>query len=108
MSKRYAIYIVPYHEDLFLQASRWLGWDCVAVEALLPPSEEEVANPTGLDIGIERGFEVRGTWLHWQVRGSRAAKLRALSPTKVSFGQVVVNSEPLILGVLLRLAPTFL
>jgi hypothetical protein len=41
-------------------------------------------------------------------RGSRAAKLGALSPAKVSFGQLVVNSEPLILGVLLRLAPTFM
>jgi hypothetical protein len=108
MSTRYAIYIVPYHEDLFLQASRWLGWDCVAVGALLPPSEEEVANPTGLDIGIERGFEVRGTWLHGQVRGSRAAKLRALSPTKVSFGQLIVNSKPLILGLLLRFASTIM
>lgn len=77
MSTRYAIYIVPYHEDLFLQASRWLGWDCVAVEALPPPSEEEAANPTGLDIGIERGFEARGTWLHGQVRGSRTARLKS-------------------------------
>ena len=50
-SPRYAIYAVPDHESLFQRASRWLGWDCVAAEALQPPSEEELANPAGLDIG---------------------------------------------------------
>ena len=51
MSPRYAIYAVPDHESLFQRASRWLGWDCVAAEALHPPSDQELANPAGLDIG---------------------------------------------------------
>ena len=41
-------------------------------------------------------------------RGSRAAKLGALSPAKVSFGQLIVNSKPLILGLLLRFASTIM
>ena len=50
MSSRYAIYVVPDDNALFQRASRWLGWDCVAAEALYPPSEDELANPTDLDI----------------------------------------------------------
>ena len=59
-------------------------------------------------IGIEWRFEVGGTRLQGKVPRSASRETRSLLLVTVSFGQLIVNSKPLILGLLLRFAPTIM
>lgn len=48
---RYALYfIADPQQPLFQRASRWLGWDCVKGRPADHPRQDELANPTSLNI----------------------------------------------------------